>query len=117
MRRYFKYLKEDRLILRLYILASLLIAITIVYIFINYNKLPPLLPVFNQLPWGERRLSATPGIFIPSIVVSIIFIFNTFVSAVIYSNSPLISRMLAITSFLTALLTFLFIVRTIALII
>lgn len=117
MRRYFKYLKDDRLILRLYILASVLIVVTIAYIFINYSKLPPLLPVFNQLPWGERRLSATPGIFIPSIIVFIIFVFNTFVSAIIYSNSPLISRMLAITSFLTTLLTLLFIVRTIQLII
>lgn len=117
MRRYFKYLKEDRLILRLYILAFVLIVATVAYIFINYNKLPPLLPIFNQLPWGERRLSVTPGIFIPSIIVSVIFVFNTFISAIIYSNSPLISRMLAITSFLTALLTFLFIVRTIQLII
>lgn len=117
MKRYFKYLTRDKLILRLYILTSMLIVVTLLYIFINYDKLPPLLPVFNQLPWGERRLSATPGIFIPSVIVFIIFVFNTFVSAIIYSNSPLISRMLAITSFLTTLLTFLFTVRTIALII
>ncbi|MBI4098132.1 MAG: hypothetical protein HY426_03755 [Candidatus Levybacteria bacterium] len=117
MKRYFKYLKEDKLILRLYILTSALIVVTMTYIFINYNKLPPLLPIFNQLPWGERRLSATPGIFVPSVIVSAIFVFNTFVSALIYSNSPLISRMLAITSFLTTLLALLFTLRTIVLII
>ncbi len=117
MRKYFKYLKEDRLILRLYIFASVLIILTIAYLLFSYNKLPPLLPVFNQLPWGEKRLSITPGIFIPSIIVFIIWVFNIFASALIYSRSPLISRMLAITSFLTALLTLLFIARTVQLII
>src|SRR3989344_5577265 len=117
MRKFFKYLKEDRLLLRLFILTVILIIVAIIYILINYNKLPPLLPVFNQLPWGEERLSTTAGIFIPEAIVATIFIFNIFFSAAIYPFSPLISRMLSITSFLTALLSFLFVVRTITLII
>jgi len=117
MRKYFKYLRQDRLILRLNIITAVLITLTTFYILINYNKLPPLLPVFNQLPWGEERLSTTAGIFIPEAIVATIFIFNIFFSAAIYPFSPLISRMLSITSFLTALLSFLFVVRTITLII
>ncbi len=117
MKKYLNYLRQDKLILRLYVLASILLVVTVAYILFSYSKLPPLLPVFNQLPWGEKRLSITPGIFIPSAIVFVTFIFNIFASAFVYSNSPLISRMLAITSFLTALLTFLFIVRTIQLII
>ncbi len=117
MRKFFKYLKEDRLLLRFFILAFIFIAITVVYILFNYSKLPPLLPVFNQLPWGEKRLSQTFGIFIPSIVVFAIFVFNVIASSLSYTHSPLISRMLAITSFLTALLMLLFVIRTIQLII
>ena len=117
MRRYFNYLSQDRLILRLYVITGILIVATTVSTLISYSKLPPLLPVFNQLPWGERRLSETPGIFIPEVIVVVIFVFNIFFSAISYTRSPLISRMLAITSFLTALLAFLFIMRTIALII
>lgn len=116
MRKYFKYLKEDKLLLRLFILAFILIMVTVGYILINYPKLPPLLPVFNQLPWGEKRLSETYGIFIPSLVVFVILIFNIFASSLSYPRSPLISRMFAFTSFLTALLAFLFIIRTIQLI-
>ncbi|EKD86353.1 MAG: hypothetical protein ACD_37C00334G0002 [uncultured bacterium] len=117
MKKYFKYLQEDKLLSRLFVLAFILIAITVVYILINYSKLPPLLPVFNQLPWGEKRLSQTIGIFIPSGVVFSILIFNIIASSLSYPKSPLISRMLAVTSFLTSLLTLLFVIRTIQLII
>lgn len=117
MRKFFKYLKEDRLLLRLFILTVILIIVAIIYILINYSKLPPLLPVFNQLPWGEKRLSQTLGIFIPALVVFLILIFNVIASSVAYPRSPLISRMLAVTSFLTALLMLLFVIRTIQLII
>lgn len=117
MKNYFNSLKKDRLVFKLYIATFVLIALTAAYILINLSKLPPLIPVFNQMPWGKERLSSTFGIFIPSIITSVIFFINIILSAVSYSTSPLISRLIAITSFLTALLTFLFIVRTIALII
>lgn len=117
MKKYINYLKKDRLVLRLYVASLVLILITVIYIAITFNRLPPLIPVFNQLPWGEERLSSAPGIFIPSLIASIMFFINMFLSIVSYSTSPLISRFIAITSFLTALLTFLFIVRTIQLII
>ena len=117
MRKFFKYLKDDRLLLRLFILTVILIIVAIIYILINYSKLPPLLPIFNQLPWGEKRLSQTIGIFIPSGVVFAILIFNIVASSLSYPRSPLISRMFAVTSFLTALLMLLFVIRTIQLII
>jgi len=117
MKKYFNSLKKDRLIFRLYIATFILISITVVYVFLNLSKLPPLIPVFNQMPWGEERLSSTLGIFIPSIITSAIFFVNIILSAISYTTSPLISRLIAITSFLTSLLTFLFIVRTIQLII
>lgn len=116
MKEYFKILKQDKLLKRLFIASFVLLLITVLYIFLNFRDLPPLLPVFNQLPWGEKRLSPTPGIFIPSIVVFVIFIFNIIASSLSYSKSPLIARMFAVTSFLISLLTLLFIVRTIELI-
>ncbi len=117
MKKHFSSLKRDRLIFRLYIATFILIVVTYGYILININKLPPLIPVFNQMPWGEDRLSSTFGIFIPSVITSLIFFVNIILSAISSTTSPLISRLIAITSFLTALLTFLFIIRTIHLII
>lgn len=116
MKKYINYIKRDRLILRLFLLSLTLIALTLIYILINFSKLPPLLPLFNQLPWGEKRLSDTLSIFIPIINVSIVLIFNVILSSLCYSRYPLISRMLAVTTFIISLLNFLFILRTIQLI-
>lgn len=117
MKKYFNYLIEDKLLQRLFIISFVLLILTIIYVIVNYSKLPPLLPVFNQLPWGEERLSATPGIFIPGVITFVIFIFNLAASILLYSKFPLLSRLLAITCFITTLLTFLFVLRTIQLII
>lgn len=117
MKKFFNTLKKDKLILRLSIITIFLILLSVIYILINYSKLPPLLPIFNQLPWGEKRLSGTPGIFIPAISVGAILFFNFIISGFAYPRSPLISRLLIVTSFITALLNLLFTVRTILLII
>ena len=116
MKKYFRYLREDRLIFRLFALGLFFILLTLLYALLNYSQLPPLLPVFNQLPWGVDRLGNSWGIFIPSLIVLLIFSFNILLSAFIYSYSPLISRLFAVTSFLISLLNLLFIVRTILLI-
>lgn len=116
MKKYFNYIRKDRLILRLFILSFALVGLTLIYILISFNKLPPLVPLFNQLPWGEKRLSDSIGIFIPLITVTIILIFNIILSSLCYSRYPLISRMLAVTAFLTSFLNLLFIARTIQLI-
>ena len=80
MKEYFKRLKKDRLVLRLFILSFLIIIINFIVIALAYTKLPPLLPIFNQLPWGEQRLASTPGILIPPFIASFYFVLNIFES-------------------------------------
>lgn len=117
MKKYFKNLRKDRLVLRLFILSFIFLVITFIYVLFNYSKLPPLLPIFNQMPWGQERLSITPGIFIPPVIALGIFILNVLLAAFSYEKSPLLARLFAVTTFLTGLLTMLFVVRTITLII
>lgn len=117
MKKHFKNLKRDKLVLRLFILSFILLVLTFIYVAISYTKLPPLLPVFNQLPWGQARLSVTPGIFIPPLIALSIYIVNIFLAAFSYEKSPLLARLFAVTTCLTGLLTLLFVVRTITLII
>ncbi len=117
MKKYFEYIKKDRLIFRLYIISFLFILITIIFIVLTYSKLPPLIPMYNQLPWGENRLSSTLGIFIPSIIVFGMFVANIALSGLSYSHSPLIARLISVTTFLIIILNSLFIFRTILLII
>lgn len=89
---------------------------TVVYILIFYSQLPPFVPVFNQLPWGEQRLGNTITIFIPVLVALSILVLNIFTASFSYKKAPLVSRMLAAISLLSAVLMFLFIIKTVSLI-
>jgi len=116
MKKYFKKLIEDKLVSRLYIITFLLLGLTFVIILINYTKLPPLLPIFNQFPWGKERLAATPGVFIPPLIVLFYFFLNLVLSALSYEKYPILGRIFAVTTTLISLLTLLFVIRTITLI-
>ena len=117
MKKYFKILKKDKLVVRLFIVTFVILCFTFIFTLFNYSKLPPLLPIFNQLPWGQSRLSITSGIFIPIILALSIFIINLLLAAVNYEKYPLLARLFAITTCLIAFLTMLFVIRTITLII
>lgn len=117
MKDFFKDIKRDRTIISAFFINIFLIAATVIYILFFYGKLPPFIPVFNQLSWGEQRLGETFTIFIPVGISLLILTINIFIGALIYKNIPLISRILAAVSLLTGILTFLFIVKTITLLI
>jgi hypothetical protein len=117
MKEFFKDIAGDKTITSAFFMNIFLIVTAIVYILFSYGKLPPLIPIFNQLPWGVQRLGATFTIFIPVLIALLIFAINIFTSASIYKKIPLISRMFAGVSLLIGILTFLFVVRIITLII
>ena len=116
MKEYFRRLKKDRLVVRLFIISFIILVTNYIVIAIAYTKLPPLLPIFNQFPWGEQRLAATPGILFPPLIATFYFILNIFLSAFSYEKYPLIARIFAVTTSLIGLLTLLFVIRTITLI-
>lgn len=112
MKEILSLIRNDKILNRFYLASLGLIGITILYILFIFKNLPPVIPMFNQLPWGEERLGPAISIFLPDIIVGTIFILNLILSGLFYSRTPLISRILAVTCFLIALLTFLFIFRT-----
>lgn len=117
MKEFFKDILSDKTIVFIYLINGFFITATIIYILLFYGSLPPFIPIFNQLPWGEQRLGTTLAIFIPVLVALLIFIINVITSAIAYKKIPLVSRMLAATSLLASVLTCLLIVKTIILII
>lgn len=113
----FKLILEDKITRWGLILSGIFLMLEILTIGFFYFSLPPLLPLFNQLPWGEKRLGIKPGIFIPVLLVIVFLVFNFFTSARLYEKTPLLSRILSITTLLASLLSFIFIVRTVYLLI
>ena len=81
-----------------------------------FLSLPPVVPLFNQLPWGEDRLGVKFEIMLPLIITGLFFIFNYFLLARLYRTMPLVSRIIGITTLLASLLSFIFIMRTLQLI-
>lgn len=113
----FKLILTDKIARWGLMLSGSILLLEIIYIGIVYFSLPPLVPIFNQLPWGEDRLGTRIEIFLPFSVSLFYFILNFYFIARIHQRLPLLSRMLSITTFLIAILSFFFIVRTLQLII
>ncbi len=113
MKEFFKDVRSDKLTFRVFTATLIFIFLPLPYILFFYGNLPPYLPVFNQLPWGQPRLAPPWGVFIPSIISFCILISNVILSSVLYKKTPLVSRMLAVISFIIAILTLLFVFRTI----
>ena len=110
------FVKADKIIRWGMVFSFLLLLSQAVLIALFYLKLPPVLPLFNQLPWGVDRLGTNYEIFLPLVITSVFFLFNYFLLRKLYITMPLISRIIGVTTLLAALLAFIFIVRTLQLI-
>ncbi len=115
MKDFFKDIKSDKTITMAYFINGFFMIATIIFILFFYGSLPPFIPIFNQLPWGEQRLGPTITIFIPVLAALLILIVNIFATAITYKKTPLVARMLAAVSLLTSILTCLFIIKTVTL--
>lgn len=116
MKEFFTNIRKDKITNIGFSATAALIIIVFIFTLFFYRHLPPFVPVFNQLPWGEERLGTTITIFIPLLTALLIFILNLIISTLVYKRIPLVSRMLAGTSLLITVLTFLFVVKTVILI-
>ncbi len=111
MNVYFKQIKADR-ILSISTIATLFFTfVNIVSVITLYQQLPHVLPLFNQMPWGEERLGTKEQLFIPIVFAVGIFCLNLFISMHIYKAIPLVARILSVTTMLIAFFVFLFIMQ------
>jgi hypothetical protein len=116
MKEAFKLVKTDKIIRLGMSLSLLLLLFHAVYLAFFYFSLPPVIPLFNQLPWGDERLGFKLEIIVPLCVVIFYFFVNYFFIAKLYKTMPLVSRIIAITTLLASLVIFIFIIRTLQLI-
>lgn len=116
MKASFKILKADKIIKWGTWSAIVMLVFATLYIALFYFSLPPFIPIFNQMPWGESRLGIKIEIFIPIIMTAAFLMLNFFLLGRLYEKMPLISRILSVTTLLITLLTCIFVVRTLHLI-
>jgi hypothetical protein len=116
MKNLFKYVKTDKIIKWSFQLSTVSLLSQLVYTGFSYLSLPPLVPLFNQLPWGEDRLGQKYEIFIPCILTLLFLIGNLFLINALYEKLPLLSRILSITALLISILSLIFIFQTLSII-
>lgn len=117
MKERFNHLLRDRIVKISYFFSFVLIFLAFLYIIFIYQQLPPLIPVFNQLPWGIQRLGEKVMIFLPFSINLVFFIINIVFSLGIYKKMPLVVRMLSITTLFISFTVLVFLLRTTFLII
>ncbi|MBI2442905.1 MAG: hypothetical protein HYV40_03270 [Candidatus Levybacteria bacterium] len=115
MNGHVKTLTADKITRVALLLTIVLFLFQTGYILAFYQQLPPVIPLFNQLPWGIDRLGTRLSIFLPLSIAIICAVINFVVASIIYTVMPLVARVMGVTSFLLALLCFIFVVRTILL--
>lgn len=113
MKDFFKDIRNDKTT-RLGFAGTFSIGlVTLLFVLFFYNKLPPFIPIFNQLPWGEQRLGTKSTIFLPILIAFLVFVCNLILSSLTYEKMPLVSRILAVTSLTVSVLASLFMIRII----
>lgn len=118
MKEFIKNIKADRITFNSFLVSFIVLIVTFIVIAINYLSLPPYIPIFNQLPWGNERLTQTPGIFITTVIYIFILLFNIGFASILYKKSnPLLGRVIASITLLLSVMNLLFTLRTILLVI
>lgn len=112
MKLFINIIVSDKILRLSTIFSCTLLFVHAIYILIIYRSLPPFIPLYNQLPWGDLRLGTKPEIVFPFLTASVILILNIFVIVKVYEKIPLIARILSITTFLVSVLSLIFIFRT-----
>lgn len=100
---------SKRLTISTNILSFLIVGIT-------FTKLPPLLPLWYSMPWGETRLVAPIWLFILPLVTFFIQILNLLVSLKLPDEFLLFTQLLGLTSFIVSLMSIITLVNIILLV-
>ena len=110
-------LRADSLIWRGTLITLVILLTSTIYTLFIYHRLPPIIPLFNQLPWGEERLAEKIGIILPLGFTICAVIVNNILATTIQRTLPLVGRLLVITSILLTILLMIFLIKTTLLII
>jgi hypothetical protein len=93
-----------------------MLAVSILVLLFNWSKLPPQVPLYYSLPWGEQQLAAPWELSIlPTFAVSI-FLTNLFLSYLLVRDNDLILKILLYTSLFVAGLLLYSLVRVVFLV-
>ena len=95
--------------------AGLFVLFMILFIF-QYGKFPPIVPLFNSLPWGRSRLVPVQIIFLVPAFLIVISLFNLFLTNKLYKRYTILARMLSVNILLAVILALIAFIQIILLV-
>lgn len=101
------FLNQDKLILFFLGISLLSIILNIIFFIINYVNLPPRVPLFYSLPWGDNWLVALPQFLILASIALLFLVLNFFMIWYLHSSQLIIKRLIAVS---TAFISLLFLI-------
>lgn len=112
-----KYILQDKFTFLGFLVSILLLLISVGFILVSLNSLPPYLPLYNKLPWGYARLGQKGEIFIPIGIVMVFLVGNIFTASYIYPKIPLLARLICLVSFFIALFTCIYVIKIVSIVV
>ncbi|MBI4058256.1 hypothetical protein HY408_00645 [Candidatus Gottesmanbacteria bacterium] len=85
-------------------LSVVIMLFTTIFIAINWKKLPPYVPLFYSLPWGEEQLSPPGGLLFFLGGFFAVAALNTVLGYIVYRVSKVYARFLVVGTTLVSLL-------------
>lgn len=76
----------------------------LVLLFINLGGLPPQLPLFYSLPWGQDQLATLAQFVILPAIIILVSLVNLFITWQLHTSQLVLKRILYTSSITTALL-------------
>ena len=117
MKERVKKLFKDKLVLISFLFVLTIGVIYVIFLLLTYRQLPPLVPLFNQIPWGAERLGVKIQLFFPFGIASAAIFTNTVLLLFVSQDMPLVTRLVSLTNFLIALFALLIVIRTVLIVI
>src|SRR3989344_7432741 len=106
MKGKFKLFFSDNLLFVSSTSSFFVFMLTFFLVVIFYPHIPPFIPMFNSMPWGEQRLASSLVLFAFPFLFASVIVINSLLAFFLYSRYTLASRMLSMSSALFVFLGF-----------
>lgn len=105
--------EKFKLAIRAFFASFFLSAFALVF---RWQRLPPEVPLYYCLPWGEAQLATPLDLLILPLTSLFVFVFNFFLASVFLEKEPWLSRVLILTSTIFSFLAMFTLIKIIFLI-
>src|SRR5260221_6378673 len=100
---YHFYLSQEPFTFWAVLLSSLSALIIILFLVFNIYSLPPQLPLYYSLPWGDKQLVSLPEFVVLPASIILINLINLAFSSQLHSSQLVIKRTLLVASLIIAI--------------